>query len=91
MGIQDALEPLDQAMNQINMARAEVGGRVSQMNATQEGLQKQIVENKTQNSVIEDADAFETLSNLSKSDSTLKSVLETSGKVSQLSLLDYLR
>lgn len=90
-GIQDALEPLDMALNQINMARAEVGGRVSQMNATQEGLQKQIVDNKTQNSVIEDADAFETMSNLSKSDSTLKGVLETSSKIGQLSLLDFLR
>lgn len=91
IGIQEALEPLDQAMNQINMARAEVGGRMSQINSTQEGIQKQIVENKSQNSVIEDADAFETLSNLSKSDSTLKGILETSGKMSQLSLLDFLK
>lgn len=91
LGIQDALEPLDKAMNQINMARAEVGGRVSQMNATQEGIQRQIIDNKTQNSIIEDADAFETMSNLSKSDATLKGILETSGKVSQLSLLDFLK
>ncbi len=90
-GIQMALEPLDTAMNQINMARAEVGGRVSQMNATQEGIQKQIIENKTQNSTIEDADAFETFSNLTKSDATLKGILETSGKMSQLSLLDFLK
>lgn len=91
LGIQESLEPLDAALNQINMSRAEVGGRVSQMNATQEGIQKQIVDSKTQNSLIEDADAFETLSNLSKSDSTLKGILETSGKVSQLSLLDFLK
>ncbi len=91
IGIQEALEPLDQAMNQINMARAEVGGRVSQMNATQEGIQKQIIENKSQNSIIEDADAFETFSNLSKSDASLKGILETSGKMSQLSLMDFLR
>ncbi len=91
VGIQEALEPLDTAMNQINMARAEVGGRVSQMNATQDGIQKQIIENKSQNSLIEDADAFETLSNLSKADSALKGTLEMSGKMSQLSLLDFLK
>ncbi len=91
IAIQEALEPLDAAMNQINMARAEVGGRLSQMNATQEGIQKQVIENKSQNSLIEDADAFETLSNLSKADSTLKGTLETSGKMSQLSLLDFLK
>jgi flagellar hook-associated protein 3 FlgL len=91
IGIQEALEPLDTAMNQINMARAEVGGRVSQMNATQEGLQKQILENRSQNSIIEDADAFETMSNLAKSDAALKGILETSGKMTQLSLMDFLR
>ena len=90
-GIQDALEPLDQAMNQVNMARAEVGGRVSQMNATQESIQKQIIEGKAQNSQIEDADLFETMSNLSKADSTLKGILETSAKMSNLTLLDYLK
>lgn len=90
-GVQDALDPLDEAINQINMARAEVGGRSAQLNATAESIQKQIIENKSQNSQIEDADLFETMSNLSKQDSTLKGILETSGKVSQLSLLDFLR
>jgi len=91
LAIQDALDPLDQAINQINMARAEVGGRSAQLAATSDNIQKQVVENKSQNSQIEDADIFETMSNLNKQDTALKSILETSGKISQLSLLDFLR
>lgn len=90
-GIQDALEPLDQAMNQVNLARAEVGGRMNQMNAASEGIQKSIIENKSQTSQIEDADLFQVMTDLSKSDQTLKATLETSSKVSQQSLLDFLR
>ncbi len=89
--IQESLEPLDQALNQINLARAEVGGRLNQMISTSEGLQKSIIDTKSQNSVIEDADIFQTMTDLTRADSTLKATLETAGKVSNQSLLDFLR
>lgn len=89
--IQGSLEPLDQALNQINLARAEVGGRLNQMIATSEGLQKSIIDTKAQNSVIEDADLFQTMTDLNRADSTLKATLETAGKISNQSLLDFLR
>ncbi len=90
-GVQDALEPLDQALNQINLARAEVGGRLNQMNATSEGIQKNIIDTKVQTSSIEDADLFQTVTDLNKADSTLKATLETSSKITNQSLLDFLR
>src|SRR3989338_3615638 len=90
-GIQDALEPLDQALSQINLARAEVGGRVNQLNATSDGIQKTIVDNKVNNSYLEDADLFQVMTDLNKSDTTLKSTLETSSKLMSASLLDFLR
>jgi flagellar hook-associated protein 3 FlgL len=89
--IQDALEPLDQALNQINLVRVEIGGRVNQLTATSDSLQKAGLDNKTMTSLIEDADLFETMSNLSKSDTTLKSTLETSSRVLNRSLLDFLK
>lgn len=89
--IQSVLEPLDQALNQINLARAEVGGRLNQMNATSDGIQKTIVENKAQNSLIEDADLFKVMTDLNKSDTALKATLETSNKIMSQSLLDFLR
>ena len=90
-GIQSVLEPLDQALNQINLARAEVGGRLNQMNATSDGIQKTIVDNKAQNSLIEDADLFKVMTDLNKSDTALKATLETSNKIMNQSLLDFLR
>lgn len=91
VSIQSVLEPLDQALNQINLARAEVGGRLNQMNATSDGIQKTIVENKAQNSLIEDADLFKVMTDLNKSDTALKATLETSNKIMSQSLLDFLR
>jgi len=90
-GIQDALEPLDQALNQINLARAEIGGRVNQMNATVDGIDRSIVDNKVYNSQLEDADLFQVMTDLNKADTALKGSLETSNKVMTMSLLDFLK
>ncbi|MEQ1722078.1 MAG: flagellar hook-associated protein FlgL [Pseudobdellovibrio sp.] len=89
--IQDALEPLDQALNQINLVRAEIGGRVNQLSATSDSLQKANVDIKTMTSQIEDADLFQTMSDLSKSDTALKGTLETSSRLLNRSLLDFLK
>jgi flagellar hook-associated protein 3 FlgL len=90
-GVQETLEPLDKALNQINLARAEIGGRLNQMDATSEGIQKNIIDTKVQTSTIEDADIFKTMTDLNTADSTLKATLETSSRISNQSLLDFLR
>lgn len=89
--IQESLEPLDQALNQINLARAEIGGRVNQLNATSEGIQKSIIENKTLNSELEDADLFQVMTELNRTDAALKGSLESSHKLLSMSLLDFLK
>ena len=91
LSIQEALEPLDQALNQINLVRAEVGGRVNQLNVTSDVIQKSLVDNKTVTSQIEDADLFQTMSDLTKTDITLKGTLETSSKMLNNSLLNFLK
>lgn len=90
-GIQEALEPLDQALNQINLARAEIGGRVNQMNATVDGIQRSITDNKVYNSQLEDADLFQVMTDLNRTDTALKGSLETSHKIMTMSLLDFLK
>lgn len=90
-GIQSVLEPLDQVLNQINLARAEVGGRLNQMNQTSDGIQQTIVDNKAQNSLIEDADLFKVMTDLNKADTALKSNLQSSQKIMSQSLLDFIR
>lgn len=90
-GIQGVLEPLDQILNQINLARAEVGGRLNQMNQTSDRIQQNVIDNKEQNSLIEDADLFKVMTDLNKADTTLKANLETSHKIMSQSLLDFLK
>ena len=90
-GIQEALDRVDDCLSQVILARADVGSRVATINANMESLQKGQVDAKTTASQIEDADTFELVSELNKSESTLKASLATSGKLMQPSLLDFLR
>lgn len=89
--IQVAIDDLDRALNQVIQARAQVGARVQTLTQTQESLQKSLVDNKALQSQIEDADLFQTVSDINKTDSTLRASLETSGRLVQKSLLDFLR
>jgi len=89
--IQNSIDQLDAALNQIIQARAQVGARVQTVNQTQESLQKSLVDNKVLQSQIEDADLFQTVSDITKTDSTLRATLETSGRLVQSSLLDFLK
>lgn len=90
-GIQESLDTLDQAISQVVLARSEVGARVMAVNSTTESLQKAIVDNKVTASQLEDVELFEVVSSMNKTDSALRATLETSGKVIQPSLLDFLK
>jgi len=89
--LQAAIDTMDSAISQIVNARAQVGARVSSLNAATDSLQKSIVDNKSAASQLEDADLFEVVSDINKTESTLKATLETSGKTMNMSLLDFLR
>lgn len=89
--IQSSIDALDQAMAQVIQARAQVGSRIQVLNHATDSLQKSIVESKITASQLEDADLLQVVSDISKSDSTLKATLETSGRVVQPSLLDFLK
>lgn len=90
-GIQESLDTLDQAISQVVLARSEIGARVMAVNNTTESLQKAIVDNKVTASQLEDVELFEVVSNINKTDSALRATLETSGKLIQPSLLDFLK
>ena len=90
-GIQTSLDTLDQAISQVILTRSEVGARIMAVNNTMDSLQKAVVDNKITASQLEDADAFQVISDINKTDSTLRATLETSGKLIQPSLLDFLK
>jgi flagellar hook-associated protein 3 FlgL len=89
--IQNAIDSMDSAINQVVNSRAQVGARVSSLTAANESLQKTVLDSKTMASQLEDADLFEVVSDINKADSTLKATLETSGKIMNQSLMDFLR
>jgi flagellar hook-associated protein 3 FlgL len=90
-GIQDSLDKLDEALAQVVLARSEVGSRLATLNSATENLTKGVVDSKALASSMEDVDTFELVSNLTKSESTLKASLDSSSKLIQPSLLDFLR
>jgi flagellar hook-associated protein 3 FlgL len=89
--IQEAIDNIDYALAQVVHSRAQVGARIQTLNSTQDSLHKGINESKVAASQLEDADLFQVVSDISKTDSTLKASLETSGKVITPSLLDFLK
>lgn len=89
--IQESIDTLDQSISQVIQARAMVGSRVTALNSMHESLQKSVVDAKTTASLLEDADIFNVVSEMQKADSTLKATLETSGRVIQPSLMDFLK
>ena len=89
--IQDSIDRLDFSISQVVQSRAQVGARLQAVNLTQDSLQKAVIDNKMTASLAEDADLFQLASDISKADATLKATLETSGKVLQPSLLDFLK
>lgn len=91
VGVQESLDTLDQAISQVVLARSEAGARIMSINNTMDTLQKAVVDNKVTASQLEDVDVFQVISDINKTDSTLKATLETSGKLIQPSLLDFLR
>jgi flagellar hook-associated protein 3 FlgL len=91
VGIQSAMDMIDQSISQIVLGRSEVGSRVMAINGSMDSLQKAIVDNKIVASQLEDSDVFKLVSDINKADTALKATLDTSGKMIQPSLLDFLR
>lgn len=91
VGIQESLDQLDLAFNQVITSRSQVGSRVMALNNNLEALQKGVVDAKTTASQIEDADILQLVSDINKADTTLKATLETSGRLLQPSLLDFIK
>ncbi len=89
--IQESIDKIDTAIEQVVLARAELGSRVGTLNATSDSLSKGTIDAKTMSSNIEDADTFQLVSDINKAESTLKATLATSGKLIQPSLLDFIR
>ncbi len=89
-GVQDTLDRLDDALQQVVLARTQLGSRVTTIDNSLSSLHSQSVDTKSTISQLEDADAFEVISDINKNESTLNATLQTSGKMIQKSLMDFI-
>jgi len=90
-GVQESLNELDKALSQVVLARSQVGSRSMVIENYSQTLEKSKVDNQIAISELEDADVFQTVSDINKTESTLQATLQTSGKLVEKSLLDFLR
>jgi flagellar hook-associated protein 3 FlgL len=90
-GIQDSLNLLDQAIEQVVLTRAQVGSRSQTLDHSMQTMERSKVDNQIAISTLEDADIYATVSDINKTESTLQATLQTSGKMIQKSLMDFIR
>lgn len=89
-GVQESLDRIDEALQQVIMSRTQLGSRVMAIDNTLNSLNTSNVDLKTNISQLEDADVFEVISNINKTQDTLQATLSTSGKLIQKSLMDFI-
>jgi flagellar hook-associated protein 3 FlgL len=90
-GVQDSLDTIDQALSQVVLARAQIGSRGMAVDNLLATMERSKVDNQVAISQFEDADVFQTVSDINKTEGTLQATLQTSGKLIQPSLLEFLR
>jgi flagellar hook-associated protein 3 FlgL len=90
-GVQDSLDMMDDGLQQVIVARSALGSRVSTIDNSLNAASAHIVDNKQTISQLEDADAFEVISDMNKTESALQAALQTSGKLLQKSLMDFVQ
>ncbi len=90
-GVQESLEVLDEAISQVVLSRSQIGARVMTLDTAKETLTQGKLQSQSTISNLEDADIYEVVSNINKTEETLKASLQTSGKLMTPSLLDFLR
>lgn len=89
-GVQESIDRIEAAMQQVVLARAQLGSKVMVIDNAMNSMHGNQVEMKSTISRLEDADVFKVVSDMNKTESTLQATLQTSGKMVQKSLLDFI-
>ncbi len=90
-GISASFENLNEALDSVLQARAEFGALVRTMDTLEIGHDADIVSETTQLSAVEDSDFVKDASDVAALQLALEATLNTSARVLQPSLLDFLR
>ncbi len=90
-GLQGSLTSLDSAQNQINSARAETGSRMVTVESASTTLDSANINLNSNLSGIQDIDIIKTYSDLTSQQTAYQASLTATSKISQLSLLNYIK
>lgn len=89
--IRNTLERFDTMHGRLNSMRAKVGSRVNGLEAMTQSLERQNITNAQLGSHLEDADMAQVVSDLAKEETVFRSALQSSNKLLQPTLMDFLK
>jgi flagellar hook-associated protein 3 FlgL len=90
-GVQNTLDDLDKSAEQILTARTEIGARMSRFDAVNNFLENTKVYLQKAMSGKQDIDFTKAISDLTQQQTAYQAALASTAKISQMSLLDYLK
>lgn len=88
--LSDALVGIDNGMEAVSLATTAIGGRMNVAQAVNNSNQDLELAGRTARSKIQDVDYAEAVAELSKQETALQAAQQTFGRVTQLSLFDFL-
>jgi flagellar hook-associated protein 3 FlgL len=88
--VQESLDRIDDALQQVILTRTTLGSRVTTIDQTLNSFHSTGVDTKSTISQLEDADVFQVISDMNKTEGALQATLQTSGKMIQKSLMDFI-
>ena len=90
-GIEQAIDDMENAGEQISLERARLGTRLSRLDTAQDNLLDREVQLRSELSDTQDADTVQVFSDLTLQQVSLEAALQVTSQAIQLDLLDFLR
>jgi flagellar hook-associated protein 3 FlgL len=88
--LQSLLEPIETAANQVRAQRSLKGNIGKRLETARDHMEQIKIDMEAFRSRFEDADILETITSLQQQQQSFEAALNVTGKVSQLSILDYI-
>lgn len=89
--IRGTLERFDQIHARLNSMRAKIGSRINGLQTMTQSLERQNITNAQLGSHLEDADMAQVVSDLAKEETVFRSALQSSNKLLQPTLMEFLK
>ncbi|SDZ75799.1 flagellar hook-associated protein 3 FlgL [Desulfuromusa kysingii] len=89
-GVQALIDPLEDAANQIRSQRSLKGNVGRRLDTALSNMEQIKIDMEEYRSRYEDADLLETITEMQKQEQSFEAALSVTGKVSELSILDYI-